>query len=96
MKDAERCIESRRSAAVESCCAQVDDDQIYGHRLLEKLLTTTGPVPGRAIGAATQHAYNYLHGPVLEGVHGVLFQRKFFDRWASNYEGRWGGARCFL
>eukprot|EP00435_Cladocopium_sp_Y103_P072534 s79_g40.t1 len=66
---------------------QVDDDQIYGHRLLEKLLTATGPLPGRAIGAATQHAYHYLQGAVMEGVHGVLFQRKFFDSWASNYEG---------
>jgi len=41
---------------------QVDDDQIYGHRLLEKLLAATGPLPGRAIGAATQHAYHYLQG----------------------------------
>ena len=68
---------------------QVDDDQIYGPRLLEKLLTATGPLPGRAIGAATQHAYHYLQGAVLEGVHGVLFQRKFFDNWAGNYEGCW-------
>ena len=67
----------------------MDDDQIYGPRLLEKLLTATGPLPGRAVGAATQHAYHYLQGAVLEGVHGVLFQRKFFDKWASNYEGGW-------
>ena len=71
---------------------QVDDDQIYGPRLLEKLLTATGPLPGRAIGAATQHAYHYLQGAVLEGVHGVLFQRKFFDHWASKYEGCWASS----
>ena len=47
--------------------SQVDDDQRYGHRLLEKLLTATGPFSGRAIGAATQHAYNYLQGAVMEG-----------------------------
>ena len=62
---------------------QVDDDQIYGERLVEKLLNGLGPLPGRAVGAATQHAYNYLDGAVLEGVHGVIFQRKFFDSWAQ-------------
>ena len=59
------------------------------HACWRSLLTATGPLPGRAIGAATQHAYHYLQGAVLEGVHGVLFQRKFFDNWASNYEGCW-------
>ena len=43
----------------------MDDDQQYGPRLLEKLLSAQKLLPGRAIGAATQHAYNYLHGAVL-------------------------------
>ncbi|CAJ1410576.1 unnamed protein product [Effrenium voratum] len=66
---------------------QVDDDQVYGRLLLEKLLRAQGPVPGRAVGAATQHAYSYLQGAVLEGVHGVLWRRKFFDARVSDYQG---------
>lgn len=58
---------------------QVDDDQLYGKDLLASLLRGNGPSPGRAIGAATQHAHTHLQGIVLEGVHGVLFQRKHFD-----------------
>eukprot|EP00439_Symbiodinium_sp_Y106_P081704 s216_g20.t2 len=66
---------------------QVDDDQEYGRKLVESLLKATSPLPGRAIGAATQHAYSYLNGPVMEGVHGVLFPRKFFDSSVFDYAG---------
>jgi len=66
---------------------QVDDDQRYGRELLENLLRATGPLPGRAIGAGTQHAHTYLSGVVLEGVHGVLFQRKFFDASVFDFGG---------
>mmetsp|Transcript_49445 Transcript_49445/g.110885 ORF Transcript_49445/g.110885 Transcript_49445/m.110885 type:complete len:973 (-) Transcript_49445:71-2989(-) len=59
---------------------QVDDDQKYGPKLLDGLLHATGPLPGRAVGAATQHSHTQFGGGVvLEGVHGVLFQRRFFD-----------------
>lgn len=47
---------------------QVDDDQRYGPLLLESLLRGMGPAPGRAIGAATQHAHTHLGGQVLEGA----------------------------
>merc|ERR1712070_968993 len=66
---------------------QVDDDQRYGPRLLEDLLRATWPVPGRAIGAATQHAHSHLDGVVLEGVHGALFPRKLFDASVFDFEG---------
>ena len=66
---------------------EVDDDQEYGRKLVESLLKATSPLPGRAIGAATQHAYSYLNGPVMEGVHGVLFPRKFFDSSVFDYAG---------
>eukprot|EP00434_Breviolum_minutum_P038638 symbB.v1.2.034284.t2/scaffold4397.1/size40204/4 len=66
---------------------QVDDDQRYGPLLLESLLRGMGPAPGRAIGAATQHAHTHLGGQVLEGVHGVLFRRKFFDDEIFNFKG---------
>ncbi|CAE8648763.1 unnamed protein product, partial [Polarella glacialis] len=66
---------------------QVDDDQRYGREALDSLLRATGPAPGRAIGAATQHAHSHLNGIVLEGVHGVLFRRKFFDPSVFNFEG---------
>ena len=66
----------------------MDDDQQYGPRLLEKLLSAQKLLPGRAIGAATQHAYNYLHGAVLESVHGVLWRRSFLDPEVLRYEPR--------
>eukprot|EP00746_Dinoflagellata_sp_MGD_P133312 gnl/MRDRNA2_/MRDRNA2_67007_c0_seq1.p1 gnl/MRDRNA2_/MRDRNA2_67007_c0~~gnl/MRDRNA2_/MRDRNA2_67007_c0_seq1.p1 ORF type:complete len:1001 (+),score=121.60 gnl/MRDRNA2_/MRDRNA2_67007_c0_seq1:302-3004(+) len=68
---------------------QIDDDQAYGSTLVEKLLLATGPCPGRAIGAHTQHAYSHLGdaATLLEGVHGVLFQRKFFDPTVFDYTG---------
>eukprot|EP00435_Cladocopium_sp_Y103_P017905 s1626_g4.t1 len=70
----------------ETAILQVDDDQRYGPLLLESLLRAMGPAPGRAIGAATQHAHTHLGGAVLEGVHGVLFRRKFFDDEIFNFE----------
>ena len=51
-----------------SLSCQVDDDQRYGPLLLESLLRGMGPAPGRAIGAATQHAHTHLGGQVLEGA----------------------------
>lgn len=66
---------------------QVDDDQHYGKELLEGLLRASGPMPGRAVGGATQHAHTHIRGIVLEGVHGVLFQRKFFDPGVFDHSG---------
>ena len=66
---------------------EVDDDQEYGRELVQHLLRATGPLPGRALGAATQHAYSYLKSAITEGVHGVLFQRKFFDSSVFDYTG---------
>eukprot|EP00439_Symbiodinium_sp_Y106_P085531 s451_g28.t2 len=71
----------------ETAILQVDDDQSYGPHLLETLLHVSGPAPGRAVGAATQHAHLHLSGVVLEGVHGVLFRRKFFDESVFDYTG---------
>eukprot|EP00439_Symbiodinium_sp_Y106_P085562 s451_g28.t5 len=51
----------------ETAILQVDDDQSYGPHLLETLLHVSGPAPGRAVGAATQHAHLHLSGVVLEG-----------------------------
>lgn len=67
---------------------QVDDDQQYGSKMLDMMLRSgTRLCPGRAIGGGTQHDYTYLASPVLEGVHGVLFQRSFFDPSVFDYEG---------
>eukprot|EP00928_Gymnodinium_smaydae_P087679 TRINITY_DN71911_c0_g1_i1.p1 TRINITY_DN71911_c0_g1~~TRINITY_DN71911_c0_g1_i1.p1 ORF type:complete len:971 (-),score=48.77 TRINITY_DN71911_c0_g1_i1:168-3080(-) len=66
---------------------QVDDDQSYGPGLVSALLSATGPCPGRAIGAATQHGHTHLGGSVTEGVHGVLFQRKLFGANVFDFDG---------
>ena len=36
----------------------MDDDQEYGRELVEGMLRAAGPLPGRALGAGTQHAYS--------------------------------------
>ncbi|CAJ1406177.1 unnamed protein product [Effrenium voratum] len=73
----------------ETYILQVDDDQRYGPTLLASLLRAAGPLPGRALGAGTQHAPTHLGlgGVVLEGVHGALFRRKFFDDSVFDFTG---------
>eukprot|EP00929_Paragymnodinium_shiwhaense_P104302 TRINITY_DN68603_c0_g1_i1.p1 TRINITY_DN68603_c0_g1~~TRINITY_DN68603_c0_g1_i1.p1 ORF type:complete len:964 (-),score=166.27 TRINITY_DN68603_c0_g1_i1:126-3017(-) len=77
----------RRERDPDTFILQVDDDQSYGLGLLGHLMSATAPCPGRAIGAASQHAHSQLGGSVLEGVHGVLFQRKLFAATVFDYEG---------
>lgn len=58
---------------------KIDDDQFYGPHALRMLLRAAEDLPGRAFTLVTTQCYPHTSGVILQGVHGLLLQRKFFD-----------------
>lgn len=58
---------------------KLDDDQVYGKDTLNLLIRAAAIMPGRAISADSTQYYPHMSGLILQGVHGMIFQRKLFD-----------------
>lgn len=78
---------------------KVDDDQYYGPNTLLMLLRGSEVLPGRALTTDTTQIYPHAGGVILQGVHGLLLRRGFFDDSIFHFEraaGRHFRRSCWL